>query len=258
MTSLARHSGPWATFALSTVVLALGACGRVPGQFEILNDQVPQPGCLIGVDTTVYRGRGTMDLSLVRAGSRGGYVVWPLMKNNMPAPTSGGIDNNQIFISSFAVDISPLNAPTQTGILLAGIEAGTDTTNPRSLLHFKQPWSGTIGSGGGLLSASVPAFPVNLARAISATNEIDVSPGSLTMNLRITAFGNTPYQDIQSDPFDFPIAVCAGCLVGNVQACPYQTAPANPGNECNVSQDAVVDCCTQNGTLICPPLVVAQ
>ena len=83
MTSLARHSGPWATFALSTVVLVLGACGRVPGQFEILNDQVPQPGCLIGVDTMVYRGRGTMDLSLVRAGSRGGYVVWPLMKNNI-------------------------------------------------------------------------------------------------------------------------------------------------------------------------------
>src|SRR5205807_1909950 len=105
MIPIARPAGPWAAFALSTVLLALGGCGRVPGQFEILNDQIPLTGCSIPTDTTVYRGLGTMDLSLVRDGARGGYVVLPLAKNTLPAPAAGDVDTNMIVTSSFAVDI---------------------------------------------------------------------------------------------------------------------------------------------------------
>jgi hypothetical protein len=71
-------------------------------------------------------------------------------------------------------------------------------------------------------------------------------------------FGHTTTRDIESDPFDYPVSVCAGCLVANVRACPYTTAPTNLGNECNVAQDTPVDCCTVGGDLICPPVVSAQ
>jgi hypothetical protein len=258
MTSLARHSGPWATFALSTVVLALGGCGRVPGQFEILNDQVPQPGCVIGTDQMIYQGEGVMDISLVQTGARSGYVVFPLMKNNLPAAVTGEIDTNLIVLSSFAVDISLIgSAPPQTAALFAALESGNDPTDGRNLLHFREPWSGSIQSGGGLLPAGVDAFPVELAHRISATGEIGLSP-SLMANLKIRAFGKTATQDMESDPFDFPISICSGCLVANVQACPYASKPTNTGNVCNVAQDDPVDCCTLNGSLICPPVVVGQ
>ena len=61
-----------------------------------------------------------------------------------------------------------------------------------------------------------------------------------------------------SDPFNFPVQVCNGCLVGSVSPCPYASAPANSGNSCNPAQDQVVDCCTENGELVCPPTVAAQ
>ena len=58
-----------------------------------------------------------------------------------------------------------------------------------------------------------------------------------------------------SDPFHFPVELCSGCLVANVAPCPYAAAAANPGNVCNPAQDDKVDCCTNNGALVCPPTV---
>lgn len=249
---------PSGAFAVSAVVLAVAACGRVPGQFEILNNQIPQPGCVIGVDETVYRGEGTVDLSIVRDDARAAYLVFPLMKNNLPAPAAGDIDNNSIVLSSFAVDISAIGAPPpQTAALFSALEAGADPNMPRALLHFQQPWSGSIASGGGLLSAAVAALPVDLARRIAATNEVGGAP-SLVLNLRIRAFGKTTSQNMESDPFDYPVALCSGCLVGSVQTCPLTAKPANPGNACNAAQDETVDCCRDNGALVCPAPVVAS
>jgi hypothetical protein len=233
---------------------AFAGCGRVPGQFEIVNDQVPQPGCLIGVNDTVYSGSGLLDLSLVFDNAETAYAIFPLMKNNLEA-TGPGPDTNQIVLTSFAVDISTIgDVPDAIASLFSTLEA--DPSGHR-LLHYQQPWSGSISSGGGKLSAFVTAFPVELAHRISATQQIGLSP-SLTVDLKIRAFGRTTTRDMESDPFDFPVSVCSGCLVANVQACPYTTAPKNTGNDCNISQDAPIDCCTQNGTLVCPPIVVSQ
>ena len=78
------------------------------------------------------------------------------------------------------------------------------------------------------------------------------------MNLRVRAFGHTTVQDIESDPFDFPVYVCDGCLVANLQPCPVTVAPTNEGHACNVAQDAPVDCCVNGNNLICPPPVVSK
>ena len=113
-------------------------------------------------------------------------------------------------------------------------------------------------SGGGQINAIVNAFPVALAERLFNEGGVSNDP-SAVLNLRVQALGTTTFgSEMQSDPFDFPLEVCVGCLVANVQACPFTSAPANPGNACNPAQDAPVDCCTENGLLLCPPTVAAS
>jgi len=230
-----------------------GACGRIPGQFEILNNQVPLDGCVIPTNQTVYQGQGRLDLSLVSGSATSAYLFFPLLKNNLD-PSSSGVDVNQIDLNSFAVDITPV------GTLAPATQALFDSLNSDAslhwMLHTKSLWSGSIGSGG-MLSAVVNAVPIELANRLRATQEIGISP-SLALNLRVRAFGKTTSKDIESDPFDFPIYVCEGCLVANVQPCPYTVAPTNTGNACNSAQDDPVDCCLSGNDLLCPPPVVGK
>jgi hypothetical protein len=157
------------------------------------------------------------------------------------------MDPNEIQLSGFQVDVAPLGAPP------AAIQSVFNGAGP--LVHFQVPWSGGIGSGGGQLSAAVTAFPVALAQQLLAAGP----DPALTVELTIQAIGTTNSgTHMQSDPFHFPVVVCNGCLVANKAPCPYTVAPANPGNGCNPAQDIPVDCCTDNGALLCPPTVAAK
>jgi hypothetical protein len=248
-----EHRRPLA-LAAALCPLFIFACGRVPGQFEILNNQVPAAsgGCSVPINPTVYEGTGTLDLSIVRSDFTTAYFFFPLIENNLPASTGGGLDSNQIQLSGFNVDIKP------SGTASDAVKAVFASPDASPYLHFQVPWSGGVSSGGGQLSASVAAFPVPLAQQLLAQGGIGAAP-SLTVNLRVQAIGVTNSgTSMQSDPFDYPVQVCAGCLVQNVQPCPFLATPANLGNACNPAQDQVVDCCTDNGALICPPTVAAQ
>jgi hypothetical protein len=230
------------------------ACGRVPGQFEILNNQVPMSsggGCTIPVEPTIYQGQGTLDVSIVRSGLPSAYQFFPLIENNLPGST-GSLDPNQIHLSGFTIDIAPIGeVPTAIASIFATLKGS-------ALLHYQVPSSGGISSGGGMISAIVDAFPVALAQQLLQSGGLGLDP-SLTVNLTIQALGTTNNgTKMQSDPFSYPVDVCAGCLVANVASCPYAAAPANPGNPCNPSQDTPIDCCLDNGQLLCPPTVVSQ
>ena len=242
---------------LAAVTFSLGfaACGRVPGQFEILNDQVPTSsggGCSVPVDPTTYRGEGTLDLSIVQPSFGSAYFFFPLLENNLPSSSSGSLDPNEIQLSGFQVDIKWIDAPPPDSIQKVFTDnAGT------ALVHYQIPWSGGVGSGGGHLSASVAAFPLGLAQALVAAGGIGAEP-SLTAQLQIQALGTTNSgTSMQSDPFKFPVHVCSGCLVASVAPC-ASTGAANPPTGCNPAQDVPVDCCTDNGALICPPTVATQ
>ena len=101
------HRRPLALAAVLCPALAFAfGCGRVPGQFEILNDQIPNPGtCTIPVNPTAYQGQGTLDVSIVRSDLPTAYFFFPLLENNLPHPT-GTLDANQIQITGFDVDIA--------------------------------------------------------------------------------------------------------------------------------------------------------
>ena len=243
------------TFLLTTLfAVAVGGCGRVPGQLVFLHNQTPDPGCAISADEDhPYQGTGLVDTSLVRSSAPSGLWVFPLLKNNFPG-SSEGPDANQIFISSFAIDISVLTGPQSLTSFVNGLEGDGAT---RALLHFKTPWSGTVTSGGGTLATAVASMPTDLAARLEAQPDLKEIP-SLWLNVQIRAFGSTINQDVESDPFNYPVSICSGCLVANVQPCPYRNAPANTGNPCNPAQDYAIDCCLSGNDLICPPPVVPQ
>lgn len=251
-----RSTSPWlAALSALTLSLALGACGRVPGQFEILNDQVPLPGALLGctipINPTMYQGDGLLDLSIVRSDFTSGYLFFPLIENNLPGSINSAIDSNEIQMTGFQVDITLAGAPAPAAVQTVFAGAG-------ALVHYQVPWSGGVSSGGGQLSAIVDAFPVALAQQLGSAGGFGTAP-TVTVDLQMEAQGKTNSgQNMTSDPFHFPLRLCSGCLVGNVMPCPYPAAPANPGNPCNPAQDELVDCCTENGALICPPPVAQQ
>jgi hypothetical protein len=242
------------------VVCGLAACGRVPGQFEIVQNQQPLAGCAIDTSPTTYTGDGTLDLQLVQGGARSAYLAFPLVRNNL-AGSSSGPDTNQIQMDSFAIDIGPSKfgaLPPNVATLFDTLEHAAHNSADYALLHYSVPWSATIGSAGGTAATLVGAFPVDLARRVADTGDVGVSRSSMVINAHIRAFGKTDTQDVESDPFDFPIYVCSGCLIANVLTCPYPVAPKNTGNPCNVAQDDFVDCCSLNGALVCPPIVSGQ
>jgi hypothetical protein len=250
-----RPTSPWlAALAALILSLVLGACGRVPGQFEILNDQIPLPGsfgCTVPITPTMYQGDGLLDISIVRSDFGSAYFFFPLIENNLPGSTNSAIDSNQIQLSAFQVDITLAGAPAPAAVQNVFAGAG-------ALVHYQVPWAGGVSSGGGHLSAIVGAFPVALAQQLSSSGGFGTAP-SVTVDLQIEALGKTNSgQNMTSDPFHFPLYLCSGCLVGSVMPCPYSAPPANPGNPCNAAQDEVVDCCTENGALICPPPVAQQ
>jgi hypothetical protein len=240
----ARHAG--------LLSLVLAGCTQPPDRFYIVQNQAPQQGqgCVIPSDQSAeYRGEGILDVSLVD-GALGAYFVFPLLKNDL-TKSSGDIQLYRIRMSGFDIAVQAHDAlPAAVAKLFA---------DPASqpLLHHREPWSGTVNPGGGVVAATTDAISGDLARKIRDANDWKTTP-YLELDAQISARGdNEALGSVESDAFLYPIKVCSGCLVADVIACPYAMAPMHPGNACNPAQDDPVDCCSNpGGSLVCPPIVV--
>ncbi|HSZ81678.1 MAG TPA: hypothetical protein VLA14_05325 [Polyangia bacterium] len=239
--------------AILGAALFLGSCGTPPGQFVIIQNQVPQSGCVIpGTLSDLYLDSGDLDLSLINDGADTGYLFFPLMQNNAPAPASAGIDPNRIALSEFLVDLS-VGADAPPAI----VSLFNQPPRPE-LLKFSVPTSGSVASGGGDTAGSVNAVTAELARDIRSKNAL-ASPGDffyLTATVRVQ--GKTLTNTVTSDPFHYPIRVCNGCLAHDLGICPLTQAGADSGDPCNIAQDQPIDCCELGPSLVCPPVVGAQ
>lgn len=75
----------------------------------------------------------------------------------------------------------------------------------------------------------------------------------------LVVFGDLAGDEVVSQAFQFPVTICSDCVIGNLApngtlpACPLTSARA--GNACNPYQDGIVDCCLQDGALVCPGAV---
>lgn len=243
---------PLPAAAILGAALFLGSCGTPPGQFVIIQNQVPQSGCVVPADlSATYKDSGDLDLSLVTYGAETGYLFFPLMQNDAPSAT-GGIDPNRIALSEFQVDLGvAADAPP---LIVSLFNNGTVA----NLTKFSVPTSGSVASGGGNTAGAVNAVPAELARRMLSTNAL-VAPGDFFyLTATVRAQGNTLNKTVTSDPFNFPIRVCNGCLANDLGICPLAQAGGNSGDPCNIAQDQPVDCCELGSSLVCPAVVGAK
>jgi hypothetical protein len=226
-----------------------GACsGGLSDQFFIVQNQVPETsgnGCLIPADKgATYRGSGIMDVGLVGERALDGYVLFPLLQNDLPARgQAGATEPNRLVLQEFRVRLEPGPGAPQD---LVGLFASPSLA---PYLSYSVPWSGSVEPGGGNTSASVTVVPAEVARQIASSGILDQLL-EVPLTARGTAVGSTLSDTIESKEFEYPIAACAYCLVANLAFCPFK--PVNTGNACNISQDVGVDCCLDGKSLICP------
>jgi hypothetical protein len=245
--------------ATATAALLLVGCGATPGQFLIVQDQVPDTASCV-IPTTigsVYRDVGNLDVRLVSRRAEAGYYMYPLLRNNLQPAAGGQIgDPNRIALSSYNVSLGlPADATSSPLAMLFGDLANSPQDS--GLLRFSVPTSGSVASGGGYTSSGVPAIPGELARRIRDQGLLAGTSYAYVM-ATVRARGDTQNGSIESDPFVFPIRVCDGCLIASLQLCPATMEPANKGNPCNVAQDDPVDCCDSGAGLQCPPPVAVK
>jgi hypothetical protein len=250
---------------LGLAALTILGCGQPPDQFIIVQDQVPmQPGCLIPTTIgSVYQSEGFMDVRLVFPDTTIGYEIFPVVRNNLPGNSGSSGDPNRIALSAFEVDVSVADdAPQGVKDMFAAFQTSGPSGAPDQMIKYRSLTSGSVTSEGGTAASAVTGVPADLARALRASGHLQGAPPFHLIST-VRAVGKTTTRTVTSDPFDFPITVCDGCLIrnavgGEVPTCPLTYTPAT-GNSCNIAQDGYVDCCqTGAGELVCPGMVAIK
>lgn len=237
-----NRSGAAALACFVAAIGSLAACQTPPGQFFIVHNKVPAEDCQIPADEGApYRGEGRFDVRIASTMLDGGYRLFPLLANGLPAADDDATESNRIFLSGFTVDLRLLAGGPSAAALFSDLSIS-------HLLHYDKRWSGSVGPSD-LLAASVDVFPGELARWVFDTHVLD--EGAMTVEIAVRARGRRAAGAIESDTFKYPLHLCDGCLVRSVAACPA-AGPVLEGNKCNPAQDVPVDCCIEGDSLVCP------
>jgi hypothetical protein len=221
------------------VPLFAGCTTDAGASMYIVHNQVPEAGCVINADVGGdFRGRGMVD-----ALGGVGYVFTPVAQSLIEAPSRDDIDR-VIFVRGADVTLS-----FQDGLYSEG---EVDGFREAGLANFRQPFSGSIMPG----ASTSFAFEI-LPGAMLAELEGKLGPdGATTVTAEVEIFGDVEGGEARGEPFFYPIEVCVGCLITNLGNCAELASDIEPapGGECNVFQDAPVDCCVEGEDLICPAI----
>lgn len=237
-----------ASLAALGATLLVGGCGE-ESRFFIVQNQVPEPGCLIPTDRSqVYIGRGRMDVTLVGDEQAFGYQIYPLVQNDMPSVgEEGAPEPNRLFIKGFRVSLRLAGTPAPAAQKVFADLAADETG--RRFLDFDTRWAGTVDPGD-VMSAALGGVPGEIARRLRQAGVFASAP-TVPLTVGVRALGERTSGDMESTEFRFPVDACEGCLVAFHGTCPI-AARANAGHACNMSQDDLVDCCLEGGVARCP------
>jgi hypothetical protein len=233
--SCARGFAPlvWASAAL------FSACADSGASVVILHNQVPGAGCVIGDDPNApYRGRGLIDTA-----ETSGYLFTPVVQSRAQE-IKGDPGARLIQLQGAEVELE-----TQPGLL----------ASTRPWPKFTSRFSGSVSPGGTSGLAFTVLNKEHLAD-LAATGLLSPVQRA-TVIAHIVVFGVMDDQDVESEPFQYPIEVCAGCLAYDRGPC--SALPSGfkglTGGQCNLLQDEAVDCCsTDAGDYLCPAVTPAQ
>jgi hypothetical protein len=245
-----------AASALLATLLAAG-CTDINGSLVVIQAQVPAEGCKVPAERSKdHLDQGTLDVALDRDYP---YILYPLVASRLePIKEEGDIEPNRIQVTGARVRIEP-----PPGIAVTFSDACPREFDVPSQLSLDPKGEGTLGL------EVIRSCHAALFRKLFDEGRLNSSVAErIYFRTVVRIKGRHGSSEMLSDPFDFPVRVCFGCLqVGFTP--PYsmfnfpQTPPCsmladNPflGNTCNPAQDSgPILCCSKDGSatsLQCP------
>ena len=117
--------------------------------------------------------------------------------------------------------------------------------------HFAALFSGDLPPQG-TANVGFDLVPPEDIAAINSALGPATTPGSVTVIASAVVYGTMGGNEIDSNPFQYPVTVCNNCVVTDLGACKgLMAGTISVGNPCNPYQDGVLDCCEGTG-LVCP------
>jgi hypothetical protein len=186
------------------------------------------------------------------------YFMYPLIKNSLP-PSPENVDPNLIDVNRWTVKIEP--PPTITVPWSDACPAEFDFPSPVSLHPGDQAST--------LVEAMRPCHGGLLRQLLEQGKLSSSASERVLFRIIIRARGRHGSTEIKSDPFEFPVHVCYGCLqtgygdpayadfaFPKVPSCDKLLENPFPGNPCNPAQDfGPLLCCAldaEGKSLECP------
>ena len=188
--------------ALSGLLLGAATCTDANESLIVLQAQVPDDMCTISdlPDNATRRAYGILDVALDKPYA---YRLYPLVKNQLlPAAAAGDIEPNRVTVNAASIKIIP---PPGVNVSFADACAA----------EFDHPTVAVLGPGetravtlDGVRSCHAALF-ADLFRSGRLNSSVaDSVYFRLVVRIKARHGGTT----IESDPFEYPLKVCYGCL----------------------------------------------
>ena len=230
-----------------TAALALAACvdDNADSGLTILHIVKPEDGCVFGVATGSYLPAG-----VIQVDSPQGYVMAPEVRNDLALADGEAATPKTVFLTGAKVDLSFYDETLFTAAEQAEMQTSGET-------RYQIPLSGSVDPNHGLNVLPFEVLSLSFIRAVGARlpapTEADPLPKTV-VNVQFRMTGVRGGSSLESNVFNYPITICSNCVRHFVGACAdlNQTFVAAPGGACGPLQDGALDCCDDNGTLVCP------
>lgn len=235
-----RSTIPLSLILASAFVAPSIGCVDAADTIVILKNQQPGTDCVVtATESAPFFSRGQIDV--VDPSQLTGYLFTPVIQN-LAAFNEG--TNTYFFIEGANVDLEF----TKDFFSEAEVEQFKTEGNSR----FVQEFSGSVAPG----AVEVLNFEIVPAAMLTAL-AAKLQPGDTTRVVaKVEVIGELGGGDTSSQKFSYPIDVCNGCLSNNLGSCDELALDitVRPGGSCQPLQDGNVDCCTADGSLVCPAI----
>lgn len=228
-------------------LLGLAACvENADESVVILRNTIPETGCVVDGSGDSFRGAG-----IIEVGSAQGYVFTPLVQNFSVVNNDDELQRIA-FIQGATVDIR-----------FADPNLFDDATESQfrseGLTHFRAPFAASV-EPGGTATMLFEIVPEPLLDELESVLPDSDPNSSVLLLITIRVDGTIGSGDFESPAYEYSVEVCRGCLINDLGACSALASsfvPTNLGNACNAVQDATVDCCSEDGSFVCPAVGTA-
>lgn len=238
--------------ALATLVTisaaVTGACVADNGDegIFITKNVVPGDGCTFTAsESEAFYAHGTLSTA-----SPSSYRLNPQMISRISA-AEGQEDQRTVILQGARVDIEFADPDLAAKLDIAGLQAAGVT-------KFQALFTAPLSPGG----VADGSFDLITRRLIDEVIRVEPSAGMVGSAFRTeliaktVVYGDMSGSEVTSQPFQYPVTLCANCVVRVMGACPLPMGTmAEQGNPCNPYQDGIVDCCTSGTDVICPATI---